>query len=209
MTETADKNSVKSKWGFWPKALLGLLVIGVLAGAGYAYNNRGSFMLMAGHNMHDHGADGTGHDEINMPGLQGEDATAEESNELAVMFRNFGKITREVTNLPNGIRTITFSKDEELMSVVVTHVVGMINRVEEGRDPKIIIQSSTLDILFERRDRIKTEIETTDEDIVVTQTSDDADVVTALHTHAAEVSDMVNRGMEAVHDALMKQGRNS
>jgi len=209
MTETADKNSVKSKWGFWPKALLGLLVIGVLAGAGYAYNNRGSFMLMAGHNMHDHGADGTGHDEINMPGLQGEDATAEESNELAVMFRNFGKITREVTNLPNGIRTITFSKDEELMSVVVTHVVGMINRVEEGRDPKIIIQSSTLDILFERRDRIKTEIETTDEGIAVTQTSDDAEVVTALHTHAAEVSDMVNRGMEAVHEALMKQGRNS
>lgn len=81
----------------------------------------------------------------------------------------------------------------------------MINRVEEGDDPKIFIQSPTLDILFERRDQIKTEIETTEEGIVVVQTSDDLEVVKALHIHAAEVTDMANRGMQAVHESMMKR----
>jgi hypothetical protein len=154
--------------------------------------------------MHGHGA-GMGHDMAGMPGLHGLDATPEESAELAVMFGNFDRITRTVSNLLDGIRTVTFSEDEELMSVVVSHVVGMIGRVEEGRDPQVFIQSPTLDILFARRDAITTTIETTKEGIVVVQTSDDPEVVEALHTHAAEVSDMVDRGMEAVHEAMMRR----
>ena len=154
------------------------------------------------HGMH-HGADGTGHDEMNMPGLRGRDATDEESAELGVMFRNFESITRTVTNLPNGITTVTHSDDTEVMNVLVSHVSGMINRVEEGRDPQIIIQSATLDILFERRDRIVTDIDVTDDGIVVTQTSDDPEVVTALQTHAGEVSAMADRGMQAVHEMMM------
>jgi hypothetical protein len=142
---------------------------------------------------------------VNMPGLRGLDATPEESAELAVMFQNFTRITREVTNLPDGIRTVTFSEDQELMGVVTSHVVGMIARVEDGRDPKVFIQSPTLDILFERRDSIVTTIEQSDAGIVVTQTSDDPEVVAALQTHAAEVSDMVDRGMEAVHEAMMRR----
>lgn len=144
----------------------------------------------------------------NMPGLRGLDATEEESRELAVMFRNFPLITRSVTNLPNGIRTVTHSADEDVMAVLVSHVSGMINRVEEGRDPKVFIQSPTLDILFERRDRIKTDIEVTDQGIVVVQTSDDPEVVAALQTHAEEVTGMADRGMEAVHEMMMKRAQN-
>jgi len=40
---------------------------------------------------------------------------------------------------------------------------------------------------------------------VVVQTSDDPEVVVALQTHAAEVSDMVDRGMQAVHEAMMRR----
>jgi hypothetical protein len=158
-----------------------------------------------GHGIHAHGAGRMGHDMATMPGLRGLDATPEESAELATMFGNFDRITREVTYLPDGIRTVTFSEDEDLMSVVVSHVVGMIDRVEEGRDPQVFIQSPTLDILFERRDTITTTIETTEKGIIVVQTSDDTEVVAALHTHAAEVSDMVDRGMEAVHEAMMQR----
>ncbi len=114
-------------------------------------------------------------------------------------------ISSACTTLPDGIRTITWSEDEKVMAVVVSHVVGMIGRVEEGRDPKVFIQSPTLDILFERREKIATTIETTDEGIVVVQTSDDQEVVAALQTHAAEVSDMVDRGMQAVHEAMMRR----
>lgn len=174
-----------------------------MSGHGMHHNNAEG----PGRGMHGHGADGSGHDMVNMPGLRGLDASAEESAELAAMFSNFEKISRSVTNLPNGIRTITFTKDPELMSVVVSHVTGMIQRVEEGRDPKVFIQSPTLDLLFERRDQIKTDIEMTDDGIVVTQTSDDPEVVEALQTHASEVSDMVDRGMQAVHEAMLKRGQ--
>jgi len=172
----------------------------------FAFSNGYAWAQSSGIDLENHGHDGTGHDEVRMPGLQGKYATTQESAELAEMFRNFQNITREVTYLPNGIRTITFSEDEELMSVVVSHVIGMINRVDEGRDPKIIIQSPTLDILFERRDRIVTAIETTDQGIIVIQTSDDPEVVAALQIHAEEVTDLVDRGMQAVHEALMKRG---
>lgn len=162
-----------------------------------------------GGGMHAHGAGGMmQHDMTNMPGLRGIDATPEESAELAIMFNNFRKIERTVENLPNGIRTVTYSADEEVMTTLVSHVTGMINRVEEGRDPMIFIQSPTLDIFFARGDRIVTEIDVTEDGIVVTQTSSDPDVVEALQVHAAEVTAMVDRGMEAVHDMMMARPAN-
>ena len=158
---------------------------------------------------HGHGADGSGHDEVNMPGLRGQNATPEESAELAVLFRNFETITREVTDLPNGIRTVTRSSNEDVMANLVSHVVGMIGRVESGDDPEIMIQSPTLDIFFARGDAIRSEIDVTDEGIVVIQTSDDPEIVTALQTHAAEVSAMADRGMRAVHDMMMERAGKS
>lgn len=196
---STSSNSTKFKNLF----LIGIAIL-VLVGAAAFYLKDTGLRHMAGNH---HGADGTGHDEVNMPGLVGEDATAAESEELAIMFRNFEKISRTVTVLPNGISTITFSKDEELMGVIQSHAVGMVNRLSEGRDPKVIIQSKTLDILFERREKIVTKIETTPKGVVVIQTSDDPEVVAALQTHAAEVTGMANRGMEAVHETLMRQGR--
>ena len=153
-----------------------------------------------------HGADRSGHDEVNMPGLRGINATLEESAELAAMFRNFETITREVINLPNGIRTATRSSDEDVMHLLVSHVLGMVRRVEEGDDPQIEIQSSTLDIFFVKGKEIKTDIDVTDEGIVVTQTSDNPELVAALQKHAIEVSAMVDHGMEAVHKMMMQRG---
>lgn len=159
----------------------------------------------AGPGMHMHGADGMGHDMVNMPGLRGLDATPRESFELEVMFRNFPGLNREVELLEDGIRTYTWSDDPELAAVLVSHVAGMTARVSEGRDPQVFIQSPTLDILFARGDTIATEIETTDTGVWVTQTSSDPEVVAALQTHAGEVSDMAARGMMAVHEMMMKR----
>ncbi len=185
-----------------------LVVVAVVASA--AFHFRGPAMAqMTGHmhgGTHGHGMGGTGHDEANMPGLRGENATPEESAELAVMFRSFQTFSREVTNLPDGIRTVTRSSDPEVMANLVSHVTGMIARVENKDDPKIFIQSPTLDIFFQRGDKIVSEIDITDEGIVVVQTSTDPDVVTALQIHAAEVSDMAARGMQAVHEKMMNHG---
>jgi len=197
--------------GGWRRAAIGLVAVATLVGGAILLPQATSLAQMMGQGMHGghmHGADGTGHDEVNMPGLRGLNATPEESAELAVMFRNFETITRQVTNLPNGIRTVTRSSDEEVMANLVSHVAGMIGRVGTGDDPKIIIQSPTLDIFFARGAGIRSDIDITDEGIVVVQTSDDPEVVEALHVHAAEVSDMADRGMQAVHEMMMKRAGN-
>lgn len=172
----------------------------------------GATAQMMGHGggMHGqgHGADGAGHDMATMPGLRGLDATDQESAELAVLFRNFQTLSRDVTHLPDGILTITRATDPAVMDALVSHVVGMIARVEQGRDPQIMIQSPTLDIFFARGAGLVNTVEVTDAGIVVKQTSDDPELVAALHKHADEVSDMAERGMMAVHESMMQRATN-
>ena len=177
----------------------------VLAGAVEA-----AVMYVAMSNDHDmmghHGGAMMQHDETNMPGLRGENASAQESADLAVMFNNFDTITREVENLPNGIRTVTRASDPAVMDALVNHSVGMIDRVGQLDDPKILIQSPTLDILFLRGAEIISEVSVEDEGLVVIQTSEDPQIVKALQTHAAEVTEMAERGMQAVHEMMMANG---
>lgn len=155
--------------------------------------------------MHGHGADGRGHDEITMPGLRGLNVTEAESAEMAQLFRSFQTLSRDVENLPDGIRTVTRSSDPEVMDALVSHVIVMIGRVENNDDPQVFIQSPTLDIFFDQHESITTEVELTEDGIVVTQTSTDPELVAAMHLHAAEVTDMVERGMAAVHERMMRQ----
>lgn len=187
---------------------IGGLFVALAIGAGSTYwaMAGGGHGMMAG--MHGHGADGSGHDEVNMPGLQGENASERESEELAVMFRNFDTITRTVENLPDGIRTVTKSSDPDVMAALISHSVGMIGRVETLDDPKIRIQSPTLDIFFLRGEEIETIIDVNDnQGLVIVQTSENPELVKALQIHAAEVTDMADRGMAAVHDMMMQNGR--
>jgi hypothetical protein len=143
------------------------------------------------------------HDEVNMPGLQGKDTTENEVDDLKTIFKNHKQITRTVENISNGITTTTETTDDKLRDALVSHVVAMVARLEEKRDPKIIIQSPTLDKLFAESNTIKTNITMTELGIVVSQTSTNPIVVKALQTHAGEVSDMARRGMEAVHDRML------
>ena len=169
----------------------------MVAGMALAQSHR---HMSGGHGMHRH-------DEVNMPGLRGENASAQESAELAILFRNFETITREVGNLPNGIRTVTRSSDQAVMDALVSHTMGMIDRVHAKDDPKIIIQSPTLDMFFLHGDEIFSDASVEDEGLVVIQTSDNPEVVAAMQLHAAEVTAMADRGMAAVHEMMMEQGR--
>jgi hypothetical protein len=159
--------------------------------------------MKAHHGSSEQGPINHSHDEVNMPGLQGKDTTENEVNDLTTIFKNHKQITRTVENISNGITTTTETTDEKLRDAVVSHVVAMVARLEEKRDPKIIIQSPTLDKLFAQSDAIKTNITMTELGIVVTQTSTNPSVVKALQTHAGEVSDMARRGMEAVHERML------
>jgi hypothetical protein len=144
------------------------------------------------------------HDEVNMPGLQGKDTSEEEVNDLKSIFKNHKEITRSVGIISNGIRTITETKNEDLRIAIVRHVVGMVSRLEEGRDPQIVIQSPTLGKLFEGSYSIETDVKMTEIGVEVTQTSTEPNIVKALYKRAGEVSDMAKRGMVAIHERMLK-----
>jgi hypothetical protein len=112
------------------------------------------------------------------------------------MIDGHDRIRRAVTNLPNGIRTVTESDDPQVAQTIQTHVASMLQRLEEGRVFNLF--SPTLPVLFENKDKIKTKVETTDKGSIVTQTSSDAAVVAALQAHAVEVSDLAREGRVAM-----------
>ena len=190
-----------------------VFALGVTATFFYFHHTANTGGHGGGHQSHDmsssgHGKHGGGaheHDEINMPGLQGKDTTDREVNDLKEIFRSHEGITRSVSNVQDGIITTTEAADETLREAIVSHVSMMVTRLQEGRNPEVIIQSPTLDALFDVYDEIDTEIETTELGVKVIQTSSNPKVVGLLQQHAAEVSDMANRGMEAVHERMAGQ----
>ena len=58
----------------------------------------------------------------------------------------------------------------------------------------------------ETRTRSRARMRSTEKGIVVVQTSTDATAVKALQDHAAEVTDLAQRGMVAAHEAMMRNG---
>jgi hypothetical protein len=143
------------------------------------------------------------------PGMMGTNhgsATLSEHNDIRELFFNHERIKRTVTNLPDGIRTVTESDDPQTTATIKKHVAEMGKRVEEGRDPGLPIESPALHSIFQYKDKIKSTYELTDKGVIVIQTSTDASAVKALQDHAAEVTDLAQRGMIAMHEAMMKNG---
>ena len=112
-----------------------------------------------------------------------------------------------MTHLPNGIRTVTTSTDPALARLIKDHVLTMDQRVSRGDDPGLPMESDALRAIFRGKDRIHTVTDTTATGIIVVQTSKDSSIVAALQQHAAEVTDLVRRGMPAMREAMMKNGR--
>ncbi len=189
----------------------GAVIVGVILGGAIVYSIpfawqywQGSYMSQ---HMAHHGMQGAGmmHDEINMPMLNGKNTTQDEVDDLKALFNTHKDITRTVTLIPNGIKTITETDNDALRPSLVNHVVGMIGRVENGDNPHIPIQSLMLTPIFEDGESITTEINPTEKGVEVIQTSTNQVVVDALQKHAAEVSDLAERGMQAVHEQMMSR----
>ena len=117
------------------------------------------------------------------------------------LLTNHTKIKRTVTNLPNGIKTVTESDDPQVAQTIKAHVASMSQRLKDGREFNIF--STTLPVLFENRDKIKSVVEVTEKGSIVTRTSTDAKVVAALQGHAAEVTELAQEGMVAMRRGMM------
>ena len=131
-----------------------------------------------------------------MAGGMHDDAFRADMGLVHDMLGSHERIERKVTNLPNGIRTVTESDDPQVAATIKAHVASMANRLEEGREFNLF--SPTIPVLFENKDKIRTAVEQTGKGVIVTQTSDDAKIVAALQAHAGEVSELVRDGMAAM-----------
>jgi hypothetical protein len=117
---------------------------------------------------------------------------------------NHQAIERTVLNLPNGIRTKTESTDRRVARYLKDHVASMDDRLKKGAI--FNMGSPSLPTIFENRERIRTEIEETENGVAVTQTSDDPATVAALQAHASEVSELVREGMASMMRSMMSNG---
>ena len=79
------------------------------------------------------------HDEVNMPGLKGKNTNKQEVSDLKEIFRSHKGIARDVTNISNGIITTTEAEDKTLREAVVSHVSMLVTRLQEGKNPEVII----------------------------------------------------------------------
>jgi hypothetical protein len=131
-----------------------------------------------------------------MGGMAFDSGTPADMQLVRQMVMQHDKIERSVTNLPNGIRTVTESADPAVRDAIIAHVASMNQRLDEGREFNRF--SQTLPVLFANKDKIRTEVETTLKGSVVTQTSDDPAVVAALQAHAQEVSELARDGRLAM-----------
>jgi hypothetical protein len=129
-------------------------------------------------------------------GVQHDDAFRADMGLVHDMLTNHESIKRTVTNLPNGIRTITESEDPKVAQTIKAHVASMEQRLKDGREFNLF--SPTIPVLFENKDRINTTVEVTEKGVLLVQTSDDPQVVTALQEHAEEVSELARDGMAAM-----------
>ena len=152
----------------------------------------------------DHGAAAGGHGP--MAGVVGmltrqDEGSSADMGLVHDLLMNHTKIKRTVTNLPNGIKTVTESDDPQVAQTIKAHVASMSQRLKDGREFNIF--SPTLPVLFENRDKIKSVVEVTEKGSIVTRTSTDAKVVAALQGHAAEVTELAQEGPVAMMRGMM------
>ena len=116
------------------------------------------------------------------------------------LVHNHTKIKRTVTPLPDGITTVTESDDPRVAQAIKAHVASMSGRLKDGREFNIF--STTLPVIFDNADKIRSVVEMTDKGAIVTRTSTDAKVVTAMQAHAGEVSELIRDGPRGFHRGL-------
>ena len=176
-----------------PAAMGGAMAMGMGMGPG----------MMHGMGRGAHGPMGAAMSGPAEPDAQHDAAFAEDMQLVRELVHANERIARSVTNLPDGIRTVTESDDPRIAQAIKAHVASMAQRLGEGREFNLF--STTIPVLFENREKITTAVETTEKGVIVTQTAAEAKLVAALQAHAAEVDELVREGMVAMMRGMRRR----
>lgn len=121
-----------------------------------------------------------------------DDRHAEDQEVFHFLLANHDKLTRHVTELPNGVETLTESNDPEIAGKLQEHVEWMKVRVDKTQP--IRMRDPLFREIFKHTDKIKMEHEATENGVKVIETSDDPYVVSLIQAHAKVVSGFVEHG---------------
>lgn len=133
----------------------------------------------------------------------------EDHRDFQFLLTNHEKITRQVTELSDGVQTLTESDDPVVAAKIKEHVKWMQYRIEESKP--IRMRDPLFAELFRHADKIKMERVETTNGVRVVETSQDARVATLIKAHAQVVSGFVARGFDEAmkNHALPSDDENS
>jgi hypothetical protein len=175
--------------GITRRAALGLLAAGgALLGLGLAggYVLRHALKSVAGGMM---GSESMG------------SATQADMSSYMKLFDRHTDLRRTVEAIDGGVRTMTESDAPELIALLQTHVSSMYSHLNQRAE--VTCMSSSLPILFRNSTSYRRELTLTAKGVVVTETSTDARITSAIREHAQEVSGFVRDGMPAMMRGMM------
>jgi hypothetical protein len=121
------------------------------------------------------------------------DAHGADMQGIHFLFAHRDAITRTVTEVPQGVRTLTETDDPAVVPQLQEHVQAMYARLKEGRP--IHARDPLFAALFRNAGRIDARIEKTAKGVRVTETSSDPEVVALIRRHAETVSAFLKNGM--------------
>lgn len=111
---------------------------------------------------------------------------------IQTLMQNRNQIRRKVENLPNGVRTITETDNDQLRPVLIAHVKSMYERLEEGRP--IHMRDPLFRALFAHAKEIELVAKPTDKGLMVVETSNNPQVAKMIQAHAEVVSLFLKNG---------------
>ena len=108
------------------------------------------------------------------------------------LLRYHDRIQRQVENLPDGMRTVTTSKDPNVVKLLHDHVPAMHRRLQENFslrnwDPAFAE-------IFAQHDKVKMEVTLLPNGVLVEEKSNDPNVVKLIHAHGEVINLFIRDG---------------
>lgn len=133
--------------------------------------------------------------EMEMAARLGNDRMARHKHDQDVfhtLLRHHEQIHREVTNIPNGIRSLTTSENPNIVKLLHDHVPAMHHRLEENFGLRY--WDPAFPEIFAQREKVRMEVTLVPNGVLVEESSEDANVVKLIHAHGLVVSLFVQKG---------------
>lgn len=125
-------------------------------------------------------------------GPVGDSSFAADRETFQFLLEHHQDIRRSVSQLENGVKTLTESDDPQIAAKLKEHVAAMYERVKETQP--IRMRDPLFAEIFQHADKIDMQIEETEKGVVTIETSSEPRVVQLIQAHAKVVSDFVEHG---------------